>query len=213
MATLKMEQLNNRFTQVVSNWLNMGYSFNVAAMSGHQGEIGKVMLTNGTYTLAIYLHEEAVEDADVELRWEREVRLTVEQFNDSRNYDRNIGTDYWLGRGIVIAEEHFYRISERGCSKNVYTDSKEEFIKSHEVQKARMNVRFDTERKAERKELKIKNAREMARVIAIVANKTGRKRVNTENIRKIEKRTWSNGVSKYYIITMFNGKEITVNVG
>lgn len=213
MATLKMAELNVRFTQVVNNYLNQGYRFNVSAMSGHQGEIGKVMLTNGEYTLAVYMHEESVEDENPELRWEREVRLTVEQFKDSGNYDRNIGTDYWLGKGIVIEEQHYYRISERGRVANIYTDSKEELIKVHNIHTSRMKARFDAERKAERKELNIKNAQAMAKIIAIVANKTGRKRVNTENIRKVEKRMWRNGEFKFYITTMFNGKEITVNVG
>ena len=39
--------INNRFTQIVTEYINKGYTFNTSSMGGSQGEIANIDLTNG----------------------------------------------------------------------------------------------------------------------------------------------------------------------
>ena len=47
MKIYKTKDINELFTKVVNKYLAKGYVFNLNTMSGSQGEIAKVDLTNG----------------------------------------------------------------------------------------------------------------------------------------------------------------------
>ena len=200
MAIMRMAELNGEFTKVVAEYLAKGCRFNVTAMGGHQGEEGKVMLTDGTHVYAIYLHDESstLRDNDY-LRWSREMRLTVEKFEDTKRYDRH--DTYWLGRGEIVFEKRYQQLSERGYTK-VYTDDDDEAIRAEEIRRSRYDYRW----RENWKEVPVKH---LDKVIDIVKAKTGRKRVFAENIRRVEKHTSSNS---WRIIAVFSGKEQQVSV-
>ena len=52
---MKFEEINRRFTEVVTAWIAKGYTFNLSTMAGHQGELGKVDLTDGKEVIRILL--------------------------------------------------------------------------------------------------------------------------------------------------------------
>lgn len=52
---MKFESINLRYTEVIAEWLAKGYTINFATMSGHQGEISKIDLTDGKEIIRIML--------------------------------------------------------------------------------------------------------------------------------------------------------------
>ena len=54
--------INKRFTEIVAEYMANGYTINTSSMAGHQGEVGKVDLTDGTRVVRVLLdsfHDEA----------------------------------------------------------------------------------------------------------------------------------------------------------
>ena len=47
------KDINNRFTQIVAEYIAKGYTFNTSSMGGSQGEIANIDLTNGTEIIRI----------------------------------------------------------------------------------------------------------------------------------------------------------------
>ena len=55
---MKMIDINKKFTETVQEYLAQGYTFNTSTMSGHQGEICKVDLTNGEEVIRVWMNRE-----------------------------------------------------------------------------------------------------------------------------------------------------------
>lgn len=52
---MKFSEINKAFTAKVAEWMAKGYHINTATMEGHQGEIGKIDLTDGKEIIRINL--------------------------------------------------------------------------------------------------------------------------------------------------------------
>lgn len=52
---MRFININEKFTELVSSYINKGYTFNTASMGGSEGEISRVDLTNGAEIIRIYV--------------------------------------------------------------------------------------------------------------------------------------------------------------
>lgn len=195
MAIIKKADMNREFTQVVARYMAQGMEFHLEAMNGHQGEDGKVALTDGKHVYMIYLHHE-IEGVDFTRALDVE-KLTVEKQDIIQGY----GT-YWLGKGDAVEEITWYRVSNR--REDVYVDSLEEAQKIHELQMARWRNSDSYCKNWEAVKYDLEVAKK------VVMAKTGRKRVNVENIVRVEKHL---GIANYWkIVTMFAGRQKDIYV-
>lgn len=193
MAIIKMEGLNKRFTEVVAQYMAQGLTLNANAMSGSQGEMGKVALANDKHVYMIYLHEEDIG------KWtdmHEVVKLTVELFvRDKSDLVSNFHT-YWLRKGETVYEEIFHQIAENRSAGKVYVTTEEEWKQSRDKQMERL----------ENKDSHFGSMKEVPydveTIISVIKSHTGRKRVLEENILKVTRHTKSNC---WHIDYMFSG--------
>lgn len=116
---MKYEEINKRFTQTVAEWLVKGYAINTSTMSGSQGEIAKIDLTNGDEIIRVlakdfheYINEKSLRCYDgIEIIVGKVVDEGLEPHNNCR-----YGI-VWNNRLEVISTERFYLIGENRSYK------------------------------------------------------------------------------------------------
>lgn len=121
-------EIDHRFTAKVAEYISKGYRIHTSSMSGSQGEIAKVDLTNEKETVRILLNIEHKAFTGTE------ISLSVGRVSDefTLNTDRVI----WNGKLDIIEETKWVRITEN------YFVSPDEFI---EIRKKR-HERFESRR-------------------------------------------------------------------
>lgn len=202
MAIVKFEAINKAETEMVRKYLAKGLELDINAMSGTQGEKGKVALADDNNVYFIYV-DHTYSEGDILSRHEI-TKIVVERHDrDRRDLIDNWHT-YWLGKGEIVEEVIYHELpgSGRNYSK-AYTTDEAEWQAAHDKNMSRFNNRessWDSWHKVNFK---------MDTVVEIVKAKTGRKRVARENIVSVEKRSDEN---YWRINTMFNGKTGTVAV-
>lgn len=200
MAIIKMEDLNRRFTEVVAQYIAQGLTMNLNAMSGTQGEIGKVALANDKVVYFIYMdrgHDGNIMDG----RMYDTMNIKVEMHErDCRDLIDNWHT-YWLGKGELVFEEVYYQITDRRDGK-VWVADKADADSILDMRHARRKARGESW--ANWKKVRY----DVDTVVNVVKAKTGRKRVFAENIVSVEKHTSSQNC--WRITYVFSGKQNTV---
>lgn len=199
MAIVKFEAINQAMTEMIKKYLGYGLELNVNAMSGTQGERGKVALADDKNVYFIYVDHDYTE-GDWMTRHDV-MKITVERHDRDRRDLIDTWHTYWLGKGEVIEEIIFHELPSRGYDK-AYTLDEAEWQAAHDKNWSRFENR-------ERMDSWHKVNFKMDKIIEIVKVKTGRKRVAIENIVSVEKRSDEN---YWRINTMFNGKNGTVAV-
>lgn len=66
------EDINNRFTEIVAEYIAKGYTFNTSSMGGSQGEIANIDLTNGKEIIRVVVSSfnnwrESVEGVEISI--------------------------------------------------------------------------------------------------------------------------------------------------
>ena len=130
----KRKDIEQMFTDTVSEYIKNGYRFYYSSMGGSQGEIAKVDLTNGKEVIRILLSHEH-EDF-----WFDYIALIV-----GRNTDRLYGQFHdiiWNNNLEIISEVKFYEI---GNNRNYNCfGTKQEAIDAHKKHMERLHSRkFD----------------------------------------------------------------------
>lgn len=107
---MKFSEINKRFTDLVTEYIGKGYTFNTASMGGSQGEIGKVDLTNGTEIIRIYV--------DSFSDWSHYYGLEGIEIVIGRNTDQVIPHNHndfgtvWSSHLEILSRERFYKIGD-----------------------------------------------------------------------------------------------------
>lgn len=113
---MKYAEINKRFTELVTEYISKGYTFNTASMGGSQGEIGKVDLTNSTEIIRIYV--------DSFSDWNHYYGLEGIEIVVGRNTDNVIPNNHnhfgtvWSSHLEILRRERFYKIGndrKSGC--------------------------------------------------------------------------------------------------
>lgn len=197
MSIIKMEDLNSRFTALVAQYISKGLTLNLNAMSGTQGELGRIALADDKVVYFIYMNSQYIREDN---NYYDTMNIKVEMFVRDRRDLLNDWTTYstiWLGKGELVYEEVYYEIADSQNCK-VWVDSIEECDRIHELQYTRRKARnYDWNGGWKRV-----NKYNANTIIEIIKKKTGRKRVHTENIVKVEK--WRDE-NKWSISYVFSG--------
>ncbi len=142
---MKFEEINRRFTEVVTEWIAKGYTFNLSTMAGHQGEIGKVDLTDGKEVIRILLDRfgsplNKIGDDYFSLEG---IKLIVGKVTDP--VTPNSSDEWqtvWNSRLEIIFCEEFYMIGTSKYTGSRWYGTKEDTIASQKKSHARYNARY-----------------------------------------------------------------------
>ena len=196
MAIVKFNAINQAETAMIKKYLGFGLELDINAMSGTQGEKGKVALADDDNVYLIYVDSGSSDD-DL-FRSHAVTRLIVEKQTRDRSDMRDDWHTYWLHKGEIIEQIEYHQLP--GSREDAYTTDIEEWQAINEKHWSRYERKWDSWKKVNY---------DMNTIIEIVKNKTGRKRVAQENIIGVEKRYDEN---HWRISVMFNGKKSCIGI-
>lgn len=188
---MKFCEINQRYTDLVANYITAGYHFNTITMSGSQGETARVDLTNGTEILTIYLESFSEWSGDNDLKGVQiciaHVGQQDELIPDSHEGYRTL----WLSHAEVEYRERYYQV---GRDSNWYVTEEEA-----KVAAAKQYERYTRKpRHYGCKTTKISNPKaiELAKQY-LIDNNVG-KRIDTRYLEV--KKTFDHGYTRWYIV-------------
>ena len=128
---MKFAEINKRYTEIVTDYINRGYTIHTGTMSGSQGDIAKIDLTDGKEIIRIVIYSNYTVSYHV-------IGITVGKATDNVRVNDNSHCDIiWNQNLNIIAEYNFYEI---GNNSNWY-GTKEDANKQHLKAVERMNNR------------------------------------------------------------------------
>lgn len=119
---MKYIEVNQRYTELVANYITAGYHFNTATMSGSQGEIARVDLTNGTEIITIYIESFSDWSGVNELKG---VQICIAHVSQQDELIPDCHEGYrtlWLSHAEVEYRERYYQV---GRDANWYVTEEE----------------------------------------------------------------------------------------
>lgn len=192
---MKKHEIEAIFTAKVQEYIAKGYTISTTTMSGHQGEIAKIDVTNGSEIIRILLtiehewnHEACREIESVVLTVGRSTQK-VERRARCNPFDTMYPT-IWNNKLEALEQRTFYQINR---DDDFFTEDYAEYRAMQEVQMERM-------RRADRSwALKTTEMGEAAKQAAIryIKRKLGKSRVSSKDI-KVTKKEWKDE-THYYI--------------
>lgn len=161
--------INKRFTQIVTEYICKGYAINTSTMSGSQGEIANIDLTNGKEIIRVLV--DSFTDWHENLEG---VKIIVGRSTDNvRPHSGQSLDTVWNGRLEIIRTECFYRISRYDNFYGTREDA--------EIAKGIRYIRY-ARRELHTVEYKPSD-KAMAIAKKIVHQKLGYSRVNSSEVR------------------------------
>lgn len=136
---MKFAEINKAFTGKVAEYIAKGYRINTATMAGHQGEIGKVDLTDGKELVRVLLERDCDYCHDLDSRrhyWYEFVRLTVGKATG--RFELDTVSDWctvWNKELDVIETGEWYEINQR--RRKAWYGTKAEFEAAADKRSAR----------------------------------------------------------------------------
>ena len=168
---MKYIDINKRYSEIVAEYISKGYTINTASMSGSQGEIAKIDLTDGNEIIRISVST-FVEYRRVTEGYEIIVGRYTEGETKPHNSDRMYST-IWNSKPEIIYSERFYKIDRYGD----FLGTEEEAIHANAVRSERYNNRKDVTPTP----APSKKAIEIAK--RIIRRKFGYNRINTSEVK------------------------------
>lgn len=131
---MRYANINKKFTEVVTEYMSKGYIINTASMSGSQGEVAKVDLTNGKEIIRIKLASFS--------EWHKNIEgfeIVIGKSTDNVKPHSNCtwGT-IWDGHLDVIKSIRFYTLSRNGSD---FYGTEEEALAAADLRFARYKAR------------------------------------------------------------------------
>lgn len=140
---MTFKDINARFTEIVAEYISKGWRINAGTMSGSQGEIAHIDLTDGASIIRV------VAESFTDYKNQTEgVEIKVGRSTDKVKADgqRDLAT-IWNNRLEIICAEKFYQIGRERRDGSKFYGSKEEAEKA-------MAVRFERYEKHRAQETK-----------------------------------------------------------
>jgi len=115
---MKFAEINKKYTEKVASYMAMGYTINTATMSGSQGEIAHIDLTNGKEIIRVMLESKSEHEIDREK--EKWYSFDVTQIVVGRCTDKvtpnsdDTWQTLWNSHLEIISCEKFYKIGRNG---------------------------------------------------------------------------------------------------
>lgn len=123
---MKFAEINKRYTEIVAEYISKGYTINAGTMSGSQGEMAHIDLTDGNEIIRVLVCNKT--EHDEEYRRIDTCQIIVGKCSDTNiviNSEDRMSYTIWNGRLEVILCEKFYQLS-RFSSKSTEYGTKEE---------------------------------------------------------------------------------------
>ena len=119
---MTFKDINARFTEIVAEYISRGWRMNAGTMSGSQGEIAHIDLTDGASIIRVVVES----FTDYENQTEG-VEIKVGRSTDKVKADgqRDLAT-IWNNRLEIICAEKFYQIGRERRDGSKFYGSKEE---------------------------------------------------------------------------------------
>lgn len=173
---MKYAEINKRYTEIVSEYMAAGYTLNSATMTGSQGEIASIDLTDGKEILRVLVTRFndrgdccTYEGVDII------VGRAGEQDMVTPNDDSNWHT-LWNNHMEVVRQERFYQVGESRRGGKFYGTQEE----AEAAYEARMQRYRD---KRDRKTPAASSPRMLAIARRIVKERLGVKRVSMDDVK------------------------------
>ena len=131
-------EIRTAFTNKVNEYLAKGMEINIGTMSGTQGEIARIDLTDGKYIYRIRLDRDytKITDNDDYFRTDT-INLIVEKFEDNQRAVLDTMAILWGGKGELVEEKIWYSIDDR----RAFVDTVENAKRYIELREARLQAR------------------------------------------------------------------------
>ena len=190
MAIVTIKEINAKYTEVLSKYLAAGMSIEARTMSGSQGEMAHIDLTDGKNLYRIIMGTGSARDDSDKLCWSYEtIEIEVRKYEIPAHI--NSMTTIWNSKGELIEHYVWFEIEPYRKENRVCVESIEE-IKAIRDKKLE---HYKNDR--ETKEVEIQLTPERQKKIADICRKRpGYKSIRTQGITKLIKK---NG---RYVITI-----------
>lgn len=111
---MKFAEINRLFTNTVSKWIAKGYIINTTSMSGSQGEIAKIDLTNGEEVIRILLERfnksERIENFHYSYSG---IKIAVGRATDNITPNStSVWDTVWNSNLEILSSEYYYQIGD-----------------------------------------------------------------------------------------------------
>lgn len=163
------KDINNRYSEIIAEYIGKGYTINTSTMGGSQGEIANIDLTDGTEIIRILV--ESFSDWREGLEG---VKIVIGRSTDDirPNTDQLLAT-IWNSHLEIVRTEYYYKISRYGS-----------FYCTKEEAEAARNVRHARYARIARVHTAYTPSKEaMAIAEKVVRNKFGYLRVNPKEVK------------------------------
>lgn len=191
---MKFAEINKMFTEIVNEYISKGYYINTGSMSGSQGEIAKIHLTDGKELICVYIDytcNKKVSYAE-NTHFLKAIEIVVGRSNAVAVIDeRGPLSTVWLDKLEIIKTKTFYSVARRD---EFYTTDVSEAIVCEEK---RYNRGMRRSRRSNMLFNSIK-AREIAK--RYIKRKAGYKRVSVDEIHIVKNINEKTNRANYAII-------------
>ena len=146
---MKFAEINARFTEKVAEYMAKGYTINTATMSGSQGELGKVDLTNGREIIRVLLDGFGAPCTRIEHRFYSfdGVKLIIGRVTDDViPNSQSTWQTVWNNRLEVLYCEEYYQIGREKRGGVKWYGTKAEAMAQQDKQWKRYRVREVSDR-------------------------------------------------------------------
>lgn len=177
------------YTKKVNEYLQNGYYVYCTTMTGTQGDVSKIDLTNGIEIIRIRLNNGIT--GLYKFNCSGGVFIKVEKYTqDMFNHNMFDVDILWNDRGIELFYKEYYNL-ENDYKSNVFTDDIDEIKRIGKIRENRVKMNFDREILTDNKKL-----------LSIVKTKRGYKSTRLKDIIGLYR------TCDGYMIKLFDGRNI-----
>lgn len=182
------KEIQKAYTAKVNEYLAKGMQINTGSMSGSQGEICKIDLTDGSNIYRIRLERDREYlNKDFFYGAFETVDLIIERFeNDGRDPLDTWGV-LWSGKGELVYTMRWYSIEER----KVFTESKEEMIELMNMRTERRKARSTSDNN----KIDLQDSKRMKIIVRMVKKQKGYSRISKNDIKSVIVNHYSEGIT------------------
>lgn len=187
---MKFENINKKFTEIVTEYIGKGFYVNARTMTGSQGEIAKVDLTDGTRILRIVMgnfrdSESWLEGVEIVAGWVMQDKPTPNIRQDETVWNNHLD---------VVLTERFYQIGREDCRRSCYYGTEDEAKAAVE----RNHQRYRARQGGNRTELSSATYRLAHRMVRKIPKTRGIKVSDMEAVYTQTERNLDGTVRKHY---------------
>ena len=146
---MKFAEINRRYTEAVAEWLAKGYTINTATMSGTQGELAKIDLTDGKEIIRVVLGTFGQPCTRIDGKYYslQGVELIVGSVTDRATPNvPDTWQTVWNEHLDVISREEFFEIGQRYDTHRKWYGTKAEAMAQQDKNRERDEARRTSSR-------------------------------------------------------------------